>query len=59
MDIIIILNWMESRAIFRDAGHIMGSAITVMEFNDNGRNYLSVIPVIWDVPICPLSVIRL
>ncbi len=25
------------RAIFRDAGHIMGSAITVLEFNDHGR----------------------
>ena len=26
-----------ARAVFRDAGHIMGSAITVIELNDNGR----------------------
>lgn len=26
-----------SRAIFRDAGHVLGSAITVIEINDNGR----------------------
>jgi metallo-beta-lactamase family protein len=25
------------RAIFRDAGHVLGSAITVLEMNDNGR----------------------
>jgi metallo-beta-lactamase family protein len=25
------------RAIFRDAGHIMGSALTLLEFEDNGR----------------------
>ncbi len=26
-----------TRALFRDAGHILGSAITLMEINDNGR----------------------
>jgi metallo-beta-lactamase family protein len=25
------------KALFRDAGHIMGSAITILELNDNGR----------------------
>ncbi len=27
-----------ARAIFREAGHIMGSALTVLEINDNGRH---------------------
>lgn len=26
------------KAIFRDAGHILGSAITILEFNDDNRN---------------------
>jgi metallo-beta-lactamase family protein len=30
-------NFNNIRIIFRDAGHVLGSAITVMEINDNGR----------------------
>jgi metallo-beta-lactamase family protein len=28
----------DARTVFRDAGHIMGSAITILELNDNGRH---------------------
>ncbi len=31
------------KAIFRDAGHIMGSAITVLEFNDDNRKLISLL----------------
>ena len=47
------------RAIFRDAGHIMGSAITVLEFNDDGRKLSLCYTGDWDDLICRLFVIHL